>query len=854
MFVSEMSKLLKPGDQMEDEKSSKDWPHDWIKKIRSRPARHRLSKRMRQVDLARQVGVDPRTVQQWESGDRLPSVGSLKRLIQVFLEEGLFLEGTQRKEAEELWLAVKRFSEVRSATKREFPDFDVTWFETVASFEGSAQEGRVATQAVSLARQSQLRKPPSLFVGRSQSMADLKERLKTHSLVSIVGPGGIGKTSLAVRVASTLAEEYPDGIWMFEFGTVIDHHFLSQFLLSTMGLQNQVYRTDLQTILDVVSDKRMMFIFDNCEHVIDACAALVESLLMDAPALSILVTSRESLSISGEYVYRLSPLSFPREEYSLDELPEEEIQEFEAVQLFLECARMVAPELQPTLPNLKLVGAICRRLEGIPLAIELAASRMGMLTLEQMEERLASLLTLLTAGKRNAVPRQKTLKSTIDWSYDLLTGKERLLLRRLSVFSGGFTLEAVERICSCEPALPIRDDKLVREDMLDLLSGLANKSLVSIETSDDYRYIRYSMLEAIREYAGEKMREETNRHVLLERHAQYYSQILNCAEAKFRTRERDACLEEVRREYANLRSAMQWSYQNAHANPIGLHMVSNLYWFWLHEGRLKEGVFWLNRFLESTFHEELPDGDFAKALHGRGVIQFVQGNVEEARVSAACSVELARDLNHSAQLASSLRLMAFIYINQLLLKDAEPLVKESVDIARKTKDMWNLAASLHAYGKLKLEQKEYHDASMLLKESVYFFESVQDKWEVSGPYESLGYAALKLGQIDQSIECFKKSIAISQIYKGTWILSRGIEGLAIAFWAKKAYPEAAILLSAAEKCRESFGGAAVPNFPVEHNVVLLDLQHVLNEQEMHDIWNKGKSLTKDQILAYSLET
>ncbi|MNW55688.1 Tetratricopeptide repeat protein [compost metagenome] len=283
-------------------------------------------------------------------------------------------------------------------------------------------------------------------------------------------------------------------------------------------------------------------------------------------------------------------------------------------------------------------------------------------------------------------------------------------------------------------------------------------------------------------------------------------------------------------------------------------MVSNLYWFWLHEGRLKEGIFWLNRFLESTVHKELPGGDFAKALHGRGVIQLVQGNVEEAMVSAARSAELARDLNHSAQLASSLRLMAFIYINQLLLKDAEPLVKESVDIARKTKDMWNLAASLHAYGKLKLEQKEYHEASMLLKESVYFFESVQDKWEVSGPYESLGYAALKLGQTDQSIECFKKSIAISQIYKGTWILSRGIEGLAIALWAKKAYPEAVILLSAAEKCRESFGGAAVPNFPVEHNAVLLDLQHVLIEQEIRDIWNKGKSLTKDQILAYSLET
>ncbi|WP_258297641.1 ATP-binding protein [Paenibacillus peoriae] len=341
----------------------------------------------------------------------------------------------------------------------------------------------------------------------------------------------------------------------------------------------------------------------------------------------------------------------------------------------------------------------------------------------------------MTSGKQNAVPLQKSLKSTIEWSYDLLTGKEQLLLRRLSVFSGGFTLEAVERICSCKPTLPIGDDKPALGSVFDLLSGLDNKSLVSIDISDDHCYIRYFMLEAIKEYASEKIREETddrNRHLLLEDHAQYYSQILNHTEAKFRTHERDACLDEVRREYENLRSAMQWSYQNTHAKLIGLHMVSNLYWFWLHEGRLKEGVFWLNRFLESTVHGELLGGDFAKALHGRGVIQFVQGNIEDAMVSAARSVDLVRDLNDSALLASSLRLMAFIHINHLHLEEAEFLVKESVDIARKTKDMWNLAASLHAYGKLKQEKKEYHDASILLKESVYFFEWVQDKWEVSG--------------------------------------------------------------------------------------------------------------------------
>lgn len=841
---------------MEDGKLPKDWPHEWIKKIRSRPARHGLSKRMRQVDLARRVGVDPRTVQQWENGDRLPSVGSLKRMIQAFCEEGLLLEADPRHEAEELWNSVKRFSEARSATSREFPDFDATWFDTLVTMEGTTPKPMIAAPQASIAPAHRLPKLPTLFVGRSLAMADLKERLNAHSLVSVVGPGGIGKTSLAVQVASTLGGTYPQGIWMFEFGSVKEPQDLGQLLLSTLRLQNQANGTDLQTILEALSDQKALFIFDNCEHVIDASASLAESLLAFAPGLTILATSREPLNIPGESVYRLPPLSFPADEHLLEEIPEQEIISFEAVQLFLERAHIAAPQFQPTLQNLRLVGSICKKLEGLPLAIELAVARMNMLTLEQITERLGNLLTLLTAGKRTAVTRQQTLKSTIDWSYELLTGKERLLLRRLSVFAGGFTLEAAEEICICEPGMPEREDRITREDVLDLLSGLVNKSLVSIEIGENYRYIRYFMLEAIKEYAGGKLQKETDKHKshqLSERHVRYYSQCLVRAEPKFRTHEREACIDEVRQEYANLRSALEWSYSNPHAYSIGLHMVSNLYWFWLHEGRLKEGLFWLDRFLDNETHEGQSGTDSAKALHGRGVIQFIRGNVEDAMYSAIRSVELARDLGESSLLISSLRLLAFLHIKQKRLEEAEPLVQMSIDIARATGDLWNLASSLHAYGKLRLGQHNYFEASKSLNESVHFFEVVQDQWEVSGPYESLGYSALKLEQITASTEYFKKCIAASQIYRGSWILSRGLEGLAIALCAKKAFTESAILLGAAEKSRQSSGGEAMPNFPAEHEEVILDLQHVFSEQELQELWSKGKAMTRTQVLAYSLE-
>ncbi len=873
---------------MDEQNSSKAWPHDLISKFRSRPARNNPSKKMRQVDLAKLVGVDSRTVQQWENGDRIPSPANLKRLIQVFLYEGHFLETNGKREAEELWTAVKKLSEARSATNREFPAFDAEWFDTMADVpaftdEDSAYSARpphtngLQTAAATLrsARepsrssanflgrkidhaagwQNYLPKERSRFVGRSSSLSELRTALTGCSLVSIVGSGGIGKTAFAIEAASELASSYPDGIWLFEFASVNEPLFLSPFVLSALGIQNHSGHHDRESILRFVSGKKALFIFDNCEHVVDEAAEFAESLLRSEPALTILTTSRESLNIDGEYVFRLPPLTYPESDGIQADCSMNELEAFEAVQFFMEKARSMFPHFQPSLRDLQLIGDICKRLEGIPLAIELAVARMNILTLEQIQKRLANLLTFLTSGKRNAALRQQTLKSAIDWSYDLLSGKEQLLLRRLSAFSGGFTLEAAEAVCSCPRGMPKRHDKIETDQLLDLLSSLTNKSLIYIRTSEDGLAMRYFLLESIREYGSEKLQDEAvaePRETLFKRHARYYNTLLVHAEKKFRTSEREACLREIRREYANLSEALHWACRQTENKTIGLHIASNLYWFWLHESRLNDGVLWLRRVLDDCGGR--PNSEAAaKALHGQGVVLFVSGQTEDAWDSAAHSIGLSRELGLSSLLASSLRLMAFIHIHRGQLGEAEPLVKESVEISRGVLDHWNLAGSLHAYGKLKIGQEQYEEAISLLQESVHIFESIQDKWELSGPYESLGYSAFKLGQVQQSLKYFKQSVAISQIYSGTWILSRGIEGLAIALCSKQFYADTAILLGAAKKYREAFSESAAPYYPAEHDQALHLVRASLGDQELNDLWKLAQSLSKERIVAFALE-
>lgn len=856
-----------------NEQVEKEWPADMIKKLRTRPSAHQIQLKMRQVDLAEQVGVDPRTVQQWENGDRTPGSSSLKRLIQVFLQAGKLVVDAEMNEAKALWDAVKQMAEARSLSGREFASFDKAWFaqllEAYKHNEANStqapleDETRVAQPTPILAStnpapsRGNLPERSTLFIGRAIQTQDIQRLLEKGSIVSIIGTGGIGKTALAIHAAHQIRAQYPDGIWVLELATLQDAHLLNHYVLSVLGLQHQPGRSEWEIVLEHIRDKQLLFIFDNCEHLIDAVAALIERLIAANRQLHLMVTSRESLNIAAEQVYRLPPLTLPEADSTA-----EQGDVSESVQLFVARLQALHPQHQPTAQELQGIESICQRLEGIPLAIELAAARLNILSIDQIQERLAHLLTFLTGGQRTAAPRQQTLKATIDWSYSLLDRKEQLLLQALSVFAHRFTLDAVEQIVASSEHEENAEQLLSQTEMIDLLSGLVNKSLVMLERQQENGAVRYRMLETIREYAQHQLQHEASpvyiQHIY-KAHSAYYDQWMKQQALLFRTSKRDQCLQQTRLEYSNLSLAMQRAYQGVVSQGSGIRIASSLYWFWLHEGMGIEGLLWLDRFLEVAHAEmSIPLQSYdqkalATAYHGRGVIQFVLARLSEAEQSVEQSIGLSRREQYDSLRAASLRLISFIRLHQGKLEQAIIQAEESIQLARQHEDAWNLASSLHALGRLKLRLGEVEQGTLQLKESIHWFEQAGDRWELSGPYESLGYAALQAGQFQESINYFKKSISISQIYKGTWVLIRSLDGMIAALHAIGQYREAAILIHAAERHRQQEQMVSEGVAGIDMKQIQRDVNKQLTTKEQQEIERQAEQLSREQLLAYSLE-
>jgi predicted ATPase/class 3 adenylate cyclase len=363
------------------------------------------------------------------------------------------------------------------------------------------------------------------FIGREREMADVKRLLAASHLLTLTGSGGCGKTRLALQVAADLLEEYTDGVWLVELAALTDPALVAQTVVSALGAREEPSRTPAQTLLEYLRPKHLLLVLDNCEHLLAACAQLADTSLRSCPNLRVLASSREGLGVAGEQTYRVPSLSVPDAEH----LPSlERLQEFEAVQLFAARAALSQPTFAVTAANARAVVQVCRRLDGIPLAIELAAARVKALPVEKVAERLDDRFRLLTGGSRTALPRQQTLRALIDWSYDLLTETERKLLRRLSVFAGGWTLEAAEAVCS--------GDGLDEWEVLDLVTTLVDKSLVQYEAGEGEA--RYRLLETVRQYARDRLLESGEADVARGRQLDWCLALAERAEPKLRGRSR----------------------------------------------------------------------------------------------------------------------------------------------------------------------------------------------------------------------------------------------------------------------------------------------------------------------------
>ncbi len=575
------------------------------------------------------------------------------------------------------------------------------------------------------------------FIGREQEMARVKELLASARLLTLTGAGGCGKTRLALQVAADLIDEFPDGVWFVEFAPLADPALVPHSVATALGLQLQSGRTIQLALTEYLRERNCLLLFDNCEHLIDTCARLADALVRACPNLKILATSREGFGIAGEVIYRVPSLAIP----SLETQTVQTLTQYEAVRLFIDRAVTIQPNFAVTNQNAPAVAQICYHLDGIPLAIELAAARVNVLSVEQISERLVDRFRLLTGGSRTALPRQQTLRALIDWSYSLLSPAERILFERLSIFAGGWTLEAAESICA--------GDGIESFEVLDPLQNLAAKSLVVVGEGVEGR-VRYRMLETIRQYAREELVNSEQLRMFRDRHLDWFLDFEEQARPKLFSGEQVVMLNRLDAEHDNFRAALAWSMETAVEK--GLRLAAGLHRFWRLRGYWFERLDWLKKLLAQP--EALaPTSTRAYALVARGDIELSQGEYADAEKSFAESLQIYRKLGDEKGIAEALGELARLSIQQGNFLRAGELSQESLEISRKMGDKFQISQALNRLAHVLRAQGDRTRANELLKESVNLFSQMVDMGSIqnffASPESQNAYFSLASSEQDQ---------------------------------------------------------------------------------------------------------
>lgn len=536
------------------------------------------------------------------------------------------------------------------------------------------------------------------FVGREWELDEVGELMARNRLVTLTGPGGCGKTRLALEVAGTLVERYPGGVWLVEFAGLESGSLVPSVVANALGVEEQPATPLLETLCATWRQSAMVLVLDNCEHLIPACAALVGALLGECPHLHVLATSREALRVAGEVTHRVPSLITPDPERLASP---EEVAEYEAVALFTARARAHRPDFVLTDRNAQVVARICARLDGLPLAIELAAARLGVLSVEGIAERLDDRFRLLAGGPRTALPRQQALRATMDWSHSLLEPAQQLLLRRLAVFAGGWTLEAAEAVCAGED--------LSSGGILDWLEGLVQKSLV---TRDDGRY---SMLETIRQYAREKLVESGEEPVLLDRHASYLAALVAEAGDALGGAEQRAWTDRLEADLDNIRAALQWA-QHTGTPELGLRLASPIWRFWMASGQSSEGRRWLDDLMACDAGAGVSDAILAEALNASGSLAYSQSDVTVAERCWARCLELRRSLGDRRGVAEALNGLGVVYTDLGEYAQAEQWLAESCRVWSEAGDPEGALAPLNNLANVARYRGRYARATALYEQ------------------------------------------------------------------------------------------------------------------------------------------
>ncbi len=583
------------------------------------------------------------------------------------------------------------------------------------------------------------------FLGREREQAEVKTSLAKSRLLTLTGIGGIGKTRLSLQVAADVVNDYPDGVWFVELAPINDGNLVPQAIASVIGVKDETGLTLSDALVAYVRDRKLLLVLDNCEHVVSACAEVAKRLLQASRGVRIMTSTREPLNIAGESIYTVPPLSVPRHDarVSVDSMLQ-----FEATRFFAERASVMQPSFAVTQHNVASVAEICRRLDGIPLALELAAARVRTLSVEQIAARVNDRFQLLTHGDRTAEPRQQTLRAMIDWSHDLLSDSEKIVLRRLAVFAGGWTLEAAEAVAS--------GGSIERSEVLDLLGELVDKSLVAIDSTEG----RYRLLEIVRQYAHENLVRLDEADDARTRQLQYFLEFAERAEPELFGGRPGAWLERLDAERENLLLAHSWCVREQ-SGQHPLRLTNALKVYWITRGQL--GLSY-RLTLQALAHAQASARDAlrCRGLFNAGQVCYFMGRCDDAVGFLDDSLAIARELGSQEGVERALSLLGFAALGCSDFVGARRYIEEALALARTHGDKREIAAVTNGLAQFHRMVGELDAAKPLYEEALGLALEIGDREVVAVAELNLAMVAIDLHEVDDARQMLRDAIAIAR--------------------------------------------------------------------------------------------
>lgn len=571
------------------------------------------------------------------------------------------------------------------------------------------------------------------FIGRNREIGDVERLADQARMITLTGSGGVGKTRLALQAAQLALGKFPDGIWYVELAPLSDPALLPEAAAVALGVREKPNASFSEAIVEYLRTKELLLILDNCEHLIEASSRLCDSILRGTPKVKLLTTSREPLGIPGEITYRVPSLAVPETNQPSDP---EKLAQVEAVQLFVERARAAQPAFALTNANAQDVAQICRKLDGIPLAIELAAARVKVFNPGQIAARLDDRFRLLTGGSRLALPRQQTLRAAIDWSYSLLSEPERVLLRRLSIFAGGWLFEAAEDICA--------GGGIDTYEVLDLLTSLVDKSLVVVEELDSST--RYGMLETIRQYALEKLAEAGETAGLRDRHLEHYMLFSEQVQPALQGPAQQTWLENLEQDHDNLRLALEWA-QEKHAALNQARLAAALWRFWWVRSYFSEG----RRWLETALTQDLPAELRVKCLYRAAFLANYQGDFAHGAELCQQCIELSEQASELEGVVMGH--VGLIQVHMLTGKGGDGLhhVDPALNAAKQMNDRWLMGMVHFMAANAHLILNQHSPALEGYRQALALFNAIGDQWMIMNTQLQLIWTSFVMGVSDEAV-------------------------------------------------------------------------------------------------------